>query len=136
MVFFCYFDCRLYFNTFYLKKILHSIKVFSCTSLQQVDWAARKAFRFAGHRTCFTLLLMLDVNRETFLSLICRQMHFQDDFTINRYLNFDFKFLNFLDSKTLDNAIIFGAGRIAVTNLTSSYNGYEYLSLNVLCKCR
>ena len=63
-------------------------------------------------------------------------MHFQDDFTINRCLNFDFKFLNFLDSKTLDNAIIFGAGRIAVTNLTSSYNGYEYLSLNVLCKCR
>ena len=45
-------------------------------------------------------------------------MHFQDDFNIKRYPNFDFKFSNFLDSKTLGNVIIFGAGRIAVENLT------------------
>ena len=45
-------------------------------------------------------------------------MYFQDDFNINRYPNFDFKFSNFLDSKTLGNVIIFGAGRVAVENLT------------------
>ena len=69
------------------------------------------------HRTYFTLLLMLDVNRGTFLSLICKQMHFQDDFNINRYPTFDFKFSTFLDSKTLGNLIIFGAGRITIENL-------------------
>ena len=61
---------------------------------------------------------MLDMNRGTFLYLICRQMHFQDDFNIKGYPNFDFKFSNFLDSKTSGNVIIFGAGRIAVENLT------------------
>ena len=45
-------------------------------------------------------------------------MHFQDDFNIKRNPNFDLKFSNFLDSKTLGNVIIFGAGRIAVENLT------------------
>ena len=52
-------------------------------------------------------------------------MHFQDDFNINRYPNFDFNFSNFLDSKTLGNAIIFGGGRIVVENLTWSYNDLE-----------
>ena len=58
------------------------------------------------HRTCFTLLIMLDVNRGTFLSLVCRQMHFQDNFNINIYPKFDFKFSSFLDSKTLGNVIV------------------------------
>ena len=59
---------------------------------------------------------MLGVNRGTFLSLICWQIHFQDDFNINRYPNFDLKFSNFSDSKMLGNVIIFGAGRITVEN--------------------
>ena len=41
-------------------------------------------------------------------------MHCQDDFNINKYRNFDFKFPNFLDSKTLGNVIILRAGRITV----------------------
>ena len=53
-------------------------------------------------------------------------MHFQDDFNINRYPNFDFKFSNFLDSKTLGNVIVLRARTIAVENLTWSYNGYKY----------
>ena len=69
-------------------------------------WSIWNAFRLAGHRTCFTLLLMLDVSRGTVLSIICRQMHFQDDFSINNYPNFDLKFSNFSDSKTIGNVII------------------------------
>ena len=61
-------------------------------------------------------------------------MHFQNDFNINRYPNFDLKFSTFSDSKTLGNVIIFGPGRIAVENLTWSYNGYEYISFNLLYK--
>ena len=59
---------------------------------------------------------MLGVNRGTFLSLICRQIDFQDDFSINRYPNFDLKISNFSDSKMLGNVIIFAAGRITVEN--------------------
>ena len=59
---------------------------------------------------------MLGVNRGTFLSLICPQIHFQNDFNINRYPNFELKFSNFSDNKMLGNVIIFGAGRIAVEN--------------------
>ena len=33
-------------------------------------------------------------------------MHFQDDFNINGYPNFDLKFSNFSDSKLLGNVII------------------------------
>ena len=60
---------------------------------------------------------MLDVNRRTFLSLIYRQMYSQDDFSIS-ILILTLSFQIFLDSKTLGNVIIFGAGRIAVENLT------------------
>ena len=56
----------------------------------------------------------------TFLSPIYRQMHFQDDFNINRYPNFDFKFSNFSDSKTLDNVFNFGEERSSVENLNWS----------------
>ena len=59
---------------------------------------------------------MLGVNRGTFLSLICPQINFQDDFNINRYPNFELKFSNFSDNKMLGNVIIFGEGRIAVEN--------------------
>ena len=38
-------------------------------------------------------------------------MHFQDDFNINSYPNFDLKFSNFSDRV---NVIIFGAGTIAI----------------------
>ena len=61
-------------------------------------------------------------------------MHFQDDFNINSDPDFDSKFSNLSNSKTLGNVIIFGAGRIAVENLTWSGNGYEYIGLNVLFK--
>ena len=47
-------------------------------------------------------------------------MHFQDDFNINRYPNFDFKFSNFSDSKTLDNVFNFGEERSSVENLNWS----------------
>ena len=33
-------------------------------------------------------------------------MHFQDDFNVNSYPNFDLKFSNFSDSKTIGNVII------------------------------
>ena len=77
---------------------------------------------------------MLDVNSGTFLSLTYRHIHFQDDFNINSDPNFNSKFSNFSNSKTLGNVIIFRPGRIAVENLTCSGNGYEYISLNVLFK--
>ena len=60
---------------------------------------------------------MLDVNRGRFLSLIYRQMYSQDDFSIS-ILILTLSFQIFLDSKRLGNVIIFGAGRIAVENLT------------------
>ena len=41
-------------------------------------------------------------------------MHIQDGFNINKHPNFNFKFPNFVDSKTLSNVIIFVAGRIGV----------------------
>lgn len=94
---------------------------------------SNKGFRLAGHRNCFTVLLMLDMNRGKFLSQICWQMHFQDNFNINRYPNFDLKFSNCLDNKTLGDVIIFETGRITVENLIWSNNSYEYISLNVLC---
>ena len=56
-------------------------------------------------------------------------MHFHNDFNINRYPNFGFKFSNFLYSKTLGNVIIFERVKIAVENLTWSYNGYENINL-------
>ena len=45
--------------------------------------------------------------------------------------------LSVVDSETsLGNVIIFTAGRTALESLTWSYNGYEYVSLNVLYKCK